>query len=62
MDSPQQKPLVTVIGGGLVGILQAVFLAKNGYQVNLHEKEKDPKANWWQKHQSCFIHTWTRGT
>ena len=45
MESPQQQCTVTVIGGGLVGTLQAIFLAKHGYQVQLYEKRKDPRIN-----------------
>lgn len=32
----------TIIGGGLVGTLQAVFLAKRGYGVDIYEKRQDP--------------------
>ena len=32
---------VTVIGGGLVGNIQALFLAKRGFQVDLYEKRQD---------------------
>lgn len=32
----------TIIGGGLVGSLQAIFLAQRGYQVAVYEKRSDP--------------------
>lgn len=34
---------VTVVGGGLVGSLLAVFLAKRGHQVKLFERRGDPR-------------------
>ena len=45
MKSPQQQHTVTVIGGGLVGTLQAIFLANHGCQVHLHEKGIDPRIS-----------------
>ena len=37
---------ITIVGGGLVGSLLAVFLAKRGHRVNLFERRPDPrKAN-----------------
>ena len=45
MKSPQQQHTVTVIGGELVGTLQAIFLAKHVYQVYLYEKGKDPRIS-----------------
>ena len=35
------KTRVAVIGGGLVGSLQAIFLAKRGFHVDLYEKRPD---------------------
>lgn len=32
----------TIIGGGLVGTLQAVFLAQRGYKIDIYEKRQDP--------------------
>lgn len=34
---------VTILGGGLVGSLMAVFLAKRGYDVTVFEKRGDPR-------------------
>ena len=35
------KAKVVVVGGGLIGSLQALFLAKNNFQVELYERRKD---------------------
>ena len=35
---------VTVVGGGLVGCMQALFLAKRGYRVDLYEKRPDDRT------------------
>ncbi|KAF2903972.1 hypothetical protein ILUMI_02207 [Ignelater luminosus] len=35
---------VIVVGGGLVGSLCALFMAKRGYQVSLYEYREDPRA------------------
>lgn len=32
---------ITIVGGGLVGALQAVFMAKRGYQVDVYERRPD---------------------
>lgn len=40
MSESKGKP-VAVVGGGLVGSLQTIFLAKRGYQVELFEARKD---------------------
>jgi kynurenine 3-monooxygenase len=34
---------ITIVGGGLVGSLLAVFLAKRGHQVNVYERRGDPR-------------------
>ncbi|MBK9177234.1 MAG: FAD-dependent monooxygenase [Flavobacteriales bacterium] len=34
---------ITIVGGGLVGSLLAVFLAKRGHQVNVFERRPDPR-------------------
>src|SRR5690606_37633977 len=37
---------ITIIGGGLVGSLLAIFLAKRGHKVSVYERRPDPrKAN-----------------
>ena len=41
MDEIKTGDPVAVIGGGLVGPLQAMFLAKRGYNVELYESRKD---------------------
>ena len=38
---PKMETQVAVIGGGLVGSLQALFLAKRGFHVDLYEKRPD---------------------
>ncbi len=40
---PQQN--ITVLGAGITGLLQALTLAKNGHQVTLIEKSKEPFSN-----------------
>ena len=37
------KQKVTILGAGLVGSLAAVYLSKNGYQVQVFEKRPDPR-------------------
>ena len=39
--NPSKEKPVVVVGGGLVGSLQAIFLAKNGYQVHLYDQRED---------------------
>ncbi|HRH69802.1 MAG TPA: NAD(P)/FAD-dependent oxidoreductase [Flavobacteriales bacterium] len=34
---------ITIVGGGLVGSLLAVFLAKRGHSVNVYERRSDPR-------------------
>jgi len=34
---------ITIVGGGLVGSLLAVFLAKRGHAVNVYERRSDPR-------------------
>lgn len=36
---------ITIVGGGLVGSLLAVFMAKRGHVVNLYERRPDPRTN-----------------
>ena len=35
---------VTIVGGGLVGSLLAIFLAKRGHKVNVYERRGDPRT------------------
>jgi kynurenine 3-monooxygenase len=35
---------IAVIGGGLVGSLQTIFMAKEGYEVHLYESREDPRT------------------
>ena len=34
---------ITIVGGGLVGSLLAVFLAKRGHTVSVYERRGDPR-------------------
>ena len=34
---------ITIVGGGLVGGLLAVFMAKRGHKVDLYERRSDPR-------------------
>ena len=34
---------ITIVGGGLVGSLLAIFLAKRGHKVSVHERRSDPR-------------------
>ncbi|MCB9167396.1 MAG: FAD-dependent monooxygenase [Flavobacteriales bacterium] len=36
---------ITIVGGGLVGSLLAVFLAKRGHKVNVYERRPDPRRS-----------------
>ena len=41
---------ITIVGGGLVGSLLAIFLAKRGHAINVYERRPDPrKANAYAK-------------
>uniref|UniRef100_A0A2K6MHH9 Kynurenine 3-monooxygenase n=1 Tax=Rhinopithecus bieti TaxID=61621 RepID=A0A2K6MHH9_RHIBE len=45
MDSSViQRKKVAVIGGGLVGSLQACFLAKRNFQIDVYEAREDPRV------------------
>ncbi len=35
---------ITIVGGGLVGSLLAIFLAKRGHKVDVYERRKDPRT------------------
>ncbi|MBL0043938.1 MAG: FAD-dependent oxidoreductase [Flavobacteriales bacterium] len=35
---------ITIIGGGLVGSLLAIFLAKRGHNVSVFERRRDPRT------------------
>ncbi|MBP6311597.1 MAG: FAD-dependent monooxygenase, partial [Flavobacteriales bacterium] len=34
---------ITIVGGGLVGSLLAIFLAKRGHKINVYERRADPR-------------------
>lgn len=34
---------ITIVGGGLVGSLLAIFMAKRGHRVSVHERRSDPR-------------------
>jgi glycine/D-amino acid oxidase-like deaminating enzyme len=36
---------VTLVGGGIVNLVTALYLLRNGYQVTLYDKAPDPRAN-----------------
>ncbi|MGB0133706.1 FAD-dependent oxidoreductase [Dokdonella sp.] len=38
-----QKPIITIIGAGLVGSLLATLLAQRGFKVNVFERRPDPR-------------------
>lgn len=50
-----------VVGGGLVGSLLAVVLAKKGYQVDLFERRSDPRTNAWTGGRSINLALSHRG-
>ena len=40
---------ITIVGGGLVGSLLAVLLAKRGHKVDVYERRDDPRtAKQWE--------------
>lgn len=41
----KEKKEITLIGAGLVGSLLSIYLAKNGYQVNVYERRNDMRKN-----------------
>ncbi|XP_065913790.1 kynurenine 3-monooxygenase-like [Dysidea avara] len=45
MESSRGPADVVVVGGGLVGPLQAIFLAKHGHRVRLYEARDDIRTN-----------------
>ena len=45
MESSKESASVAVIGGGLVGSLHAIYLARNGYYVRLYEARPDMRVD-----------------
>ena len=45
MGSTEQSANVVVVGGGLVGSLQAIYLARSGYHVRLYEARGDMRLD-----------------
>ncbi|XP_053567128.1 kynurenine 3-monooxygenase [Bombina bombina] len=45
MDSASNQKKVSIVGGGLVGSLNACFFAKKGFQVDLYEARTDIRAS-----------------
>jgi phytoene desaturase len=41
-DNPTEKPSAVIIGAGIGGIATAAYLAKNGYKVDIFEKNQSP--------------------
>ena len=41
----EKKKQITIIGAGLVGSLQSIYLAKRGYEVTLYEKRPDMRKH-----------------
>ena len=47
---------IAVVGGGLVGALQTIFMAKEGYEVHLYENRKDLRATGTQRRQNNSVY------
>ena len=41
MDKMADQKSIAIVGGGLVGALQAMFMAKTGFEVHLYESRAD---------------------
>ncbi len=39
----ENSPTITIVGGGLAGTLMTIFLAREGFAVDLYEKRPDPR-------------------
>ena len=50
---------IAVVGGGLVGTLQAIYMAKEGYEVHLYESRKDLRATGTCTYERRFAATYT---
>nr|XP_022328908.1 kynurenine 3-monooxygenase-like [Crassostrea virginica] len=57
----EKKPHVAVVGGGLVGALNACFLAKRGFKVDVYEKREDIRKAEHVKGRSINLALSTRG-
>ena len=45
-----KKKEIAIIGGGLVGALNALFLAKTGFDVHVYESREDSRKKGTQLH------------
>ena len=52
---------VTVVGAGLGGSLAALFLARQGHEVAIHERRSDPRLGPAQRGRSINLAISTRG-
>ncbi len=52
---------ITIIGGGPVGTLLALYLAKRGLQIDLYEKREDPRKKPYPEGRSINLALSTRG-
>ena len=60
-DQPELKSSVVVAGAGLVGSLLAIFLARRGRDVELHERRADPRIDTLTAGKSINLALSTRG-
>ncbi len=52
---------IAIIGGGLVGALQALYLARRGFEVDLYERRSDPREKELRAGKSINLALSTRG-
>ncbi|XP_031570414.1 kynurenine 3-monooxygenase-like [Actinia tenebrosa] len=59
-EKPKQKR-IAIIGGGLVGSLNAIYFAKRGFKVDLYESRKDPRSQEFVQGRSINLALSVRG-
>ncbi len=61
VESPSNKPTVTIVGAGLAGALLACSLARAGHRVEVYEKRPDPRQQGQEPGRSINLALSVRG-